>query len=180
MARRKKPTLPQPPRKALRFLDPHHPRLLAVLRWLEGRGGTAQVRFDVVAEECGVHRRSLSRMLRWLELYGAIHVDRNTGADFGTGRNPSRYTQLMSVADYERDAKDIVEAIRASLRSRTAPKGGFPRGTPAIDPEEMARITEQARQEVLASIETLGKLPPLDAEPLSTDEAVAWATAFPD
>lgn len=175
---RKKPTLPQPPRKALRLLDPHHPRLLALLRWLEGRGGEAQVTIDAVAEESGVHRRSVSRMLPWLELYGAIHVNRNTGADFGTGRNPSRYTQLMSVADYERDAKDIVEAIRATLRPRKPPKGGFPRNVSAIDPDEMARITEQARQEVLASIESLGKLPPLDVEPLTTDEAVAWSTAY--
>lgn len=168
-----------PKKQPLRLINPLHPPLVAFLRYLEGHpGGTAMKSLDTIAQEMGTYPRGLSRWLKWLELYGAVHIDRHTGSSFGVGCNPYRYHLLMPVAEYEKNALAIREVVRAQLRPPKKSKAKpFPK-LPLIEPDEMALIREQARAEVEASIRAFRPLPELREDPLDHIEAEAWRMAF--
>lgn len=166
------------PRTRLRLINPLNPRLLMVLRFLEERGGTVQMSLEKMSEATGTYSAGLSRWIGWLEVYGAIHIDRATGSMVGVGSNPHRYHQLMSVADYERDAVEIRDAIRAKLRPPKKPKRQPLPRLPLIEPDEMELIRQQARAEVEASIRAFRPLPELREDPLDHIEAEAWRLAF--
>lgn len=163
--------------KKLRFIDPLSPRILVMLRWLEAQGGQAQVRRSIIAKEVGMQEMAVTKWMRWCELYGAVHVDREK-ADFGDGSKPYTYRLLIPVADYERDAAEIAKLVKESLRD-PKPKGRIgPKGVSAIDPKELAAIREQARLDVLEAIAAAEPLPPLVVDPLAYADVEAWGSAF--
>ena len=177
MATRKRASKPkvEPKKKKMRLQDPKGEKIVALLRWLESKGGSAQEPILSIAEQTGIDRLAIMRAMRWLEVYGAVHVNRNTGAVFGEGRRPNAYEQLMSVEVYLRDADAIRDAIRAKLK---APRPVYPRRRSVIDPAELKLIEQQAKAEVAASLASAGPLPPLASDPLGYEDVEAWNLAF--
>lgn len=169
-----------PKAKRLILVDPRSERMLILLRWLEAKGGKAQVPSGVIAQETGMPKPAVLQWFRWLELYGAVHIERRVQRTFGAGNQPYLISTLMSVADYERDCMELREVVRARLRPPKFPRKGrvFPRNVAALDPDEMELIKAQAVAEVRAAIAQYAPLPPLAPEPMPYDEVEAWGTAF--
>ncbi len=162
-----------------RLIDPLSPRLVALLRWLDDNGGHVQIRRIEMEQEVGMEGQALTRWIRWAELYGAIHVDRER-RDFGKGAKPFTYHLLIPADEWVANARDIAKVVKAQLKGEIPrPKGKLPaRGVSAIDPKELARIQEQARLEVLDAISAAEPLPPLVVDPLAYDDVEAWGSAF--
>lgn len=161
--------------KKIVLLNPLHPRMLLLVRYFDSVGGEEQIDLTSLSEKLGIPRQAILRFTRWLELYGAIHVNR-TSLGFGEGRAVNTYRLLMPAADYERDAMHIREVVRKALKPKVDRKGGrvrFPRHIPVVSVSDMDAIRAQAREEVALALKG-DPLPRLEQEPLGYEDVEAW------
>lgn len=67
------------------------PRWERFVRWLEARGGRAQVSLETLSEELEIPVRSLSDIIRRMDYYRLVKRVRAVGQSFGRGAVPNVY-----------------------------------------------------------------------------------------
>jgi len=104
------------------------------MEFLEGMGGEVTMNQAAFSAATGVPAPTLQRYLSKMERYGVTSVVRETPG-FGQGRNPNRYTLVISSADWFERGDAIVKAHRAAERERKAAALAAPveRAIPAVE-----------------------------------------------
>jgi hypothetical protein len=92
-------------------------RWLEIMEFLEGMGGTVHMNLAGLSAALGIHRNGIQRYLSRMEELGVVSTVRQTSA-FGQGRDPNRYTLLVSTAAWLETGDQIVKEYNAAKRAR--------------------------------------------------------------
>lgn len=160
---------------------PHPPmhqsaRWFEIMEFLEGMGGSVSMTLIDLSAALGVPRNGVQRHLARMEEVGVVSIVRQTSA-FGQGRDPNRYTLLVSTAVWMDEGDAMVKAATAAKRARKKEKStrrapietvmpAIPEPGAPPTAEELVLAKADADEELAAGgdLEGWGDLDELDAD----------------
>lgn len=92
------------------------PRFTQVLAFLEESGGVYQRPLKDFARDVGIPQRSLGRVLHRMKELHVIRVIATAG-DFGEGRYPNKYEQLVSLDEWNEHGLASIDAEKRERRN---------------------------------------------------------------